>query len=487
LDLPQIYDRLPRLIQGLPGSGVAPDQTLFHPREVGGTLALLLPLPVALLFFGTVRWLRLLSALALLLGGLALLLSLSLQAFLGLGLALFLIAVWRTRWALLALPAGLLALVAWLWSHGPLQAALALLSLDHIIGVGVVLRLEIWSRALAMIGDMPYTGIGLNTFPLILAHFYPGFVLGTESHAHNLFLQTTVDLGLLGLMGFLWLLVAFYYTVIRGYRATNQRDNRVILVGLAAGVLAFAGNGLVDAITLGAKPVAGLFAMLGLAVAIRAVAAQPDTSTAALQEQAPLPVTDRPPSLWRWLVPVSLLASLLFLTVLLAPGTLWHNLGVIRAHPVLLDARRTGVPDREAIQHALVLLNRAPDSGRTSDLMASLYAWHGDYGASLTALERHVASEGPQPLRRYAPAEALRRPLAGESGQDPWDDLLAVYRHWKTRYPDRAENYARLAILWHEYKGDTARAVSILQTGLDHGAEPRGLLTYHLGQIEGQP
>jgi O-antigen ligase len=487
LDLPHIYDRLPRLIEGLPGSGVAPGQTLFHPREVGGTLALLLPLPLALLFFGTVRWLRLLSAVALLLGGLVLLLSLSLQAFLGLGMALFLIAVWRTRWALLTLPAGLLALAVWLWSYGPLRAALALLSLDHVIGVGVVLRLEIWSRALAMIGDMPYTGIGLNSFPLILAHFYPGFVLGTEVHAHNFFLQTAVDLGLPGLLALLWLLVAFAYTVIQGYRATGRRDDRVILVGLAAGVLAFVGNGLVDAITLGAKPVAGLFAMLGLAVAIRAVAAQPVASTPAEQAQARTPVTDRPPSLWRWLVPATLFTALVILTVILAPATWWRNVGAIRAHSVLLDARRTGAPGGEAIQHALEPLSWAPDPGRTSDLVASLYAWQGDYGASVAALERHVASEGSQPMLRYAPAEAFRRPLAGDPDHDPWDDLLAVYRHWQNRYPGRAETYVKSAIIWRQHKGNADRAASILEAGLANNAQPAGLLTYSLSQVRGGP
>jgi hypothetical protein len=47
VEAPGLYDRLPRLIRGLPGSGAAPGQELFHPREVGLAMAVLLPLSLA--------------------------------------------------------------------------------------------------------------------------------------------------------------------------------------------------------------------------------------------------------------------------------------------------------------------------------------------------------------------------------------------------------------------------------------------------------
>ena len=203
IDLPWLYDPLPNLIRGLPGSGVPVATDLFNPRHVGATMAMLLPVALALLFFGRGRWLRLLSAGALVTSGLTLLLSQALQAMLGLALALLLILAWRSRWFLLAIPLGLLAAAGRVSAYGPSRAALALLNWDHPLGVAVVLRLDIWSRAWAMVRDMPFTGVGLNTFPVIQTHFYPGFLLGPESHAHNLFLQTVVDLGLPGLWALL--------------------------------------------------------------------------------------------------------------------------------------------------------------------------------------------------------------------------------------------------------------------------------------------
>jgi hypothetical protein len=106
LDLPQLYDRIPQLIRGLPGSGVAPNQELFHPREVGATMAMLLPLSVVWLFIGRGKMDRLLAAIALLSGALILLLSQAAMGLFGLAIALLLMALWWRRWLLWPAAAG---------------------------------------------------------------------------------------------------------------------------------------------------------------------------------------------------------------------------------------------------------------------------------------------------------------------------------------------------------------------------------------------
>lgn len=70
-------------------------------------------------------------------------------------------------------------------------------------------RLGIWQVALFMFTDYPLLGGGLGSFP----HFYS--VWGTElatdllaSHAHNIFLHLLAETGLLGLVGFLGLLLS---------------------------------------------------------------------------------------------------------------------------------------------------------------------------------------------------------------------------------------------------------------------------------------
>ena len=73
---------------------------------------------------------------------------------------------------------------------------------------GLAGRVEIWSRALMIIADFPFTGAGLGCFEPIVATLYPLFLApqGTVAHAHNLYLQVAVDLGLPGLVAYLALL-----------------------------------------------------------------------------------------------------------------------------------------------------------------------------------------------------------------------------------------------------------------------------------------
>ncbi|MCL5958988.1 MAG: O-antigen ligase family protein [Chloroflexi bacterium] len=521
VNLPVVYDHLPRLIQNIPGSGVPRTSELFNPREVGATMGLLLPLPIALLTLGRQRRLRLLSIAALVVGFIILLLAQSLQAFLGVAMALLLIAAWRNRWFLVALPAFLVALGAGLLVYGPQRAADTLLSPDHLLGIGVVLRLDIWSRALAMVRDMPYTGIGLNTFPLIQTNFYPGYLLGAEPHAHNLFLQTAVDLGLPGLAGLLGLLLAFGFTIARAHRATTDQDRRAILIGLAGGVLAYGGNGLVDTVTLGAKPLAVLWLGLGLAAACLIVSRRESLQAGKLEglkvetpepanlqtfnlptekdakdnseiDQKPAVARKRPvglalrPSLVV-LVPLALLAVLM-LNAVVAPADPPLNLGSIRAHKMALAAR-SGEPapaqawstPEQDLQEAL---SRRPGDPQTYGLLGILFAWQGNYPAAIQALELRAALDAQDPMGRYAPFEALRRSLRGEQDSDRWDDTLRVYSQWATRFPDRAETYAQIAVVWDRFKGDPGQAAAVLRSGLEKRAGPQGLLTYYLAQVE---
>lgn len=483
IDLPWLYDRLPNLVPGLPGSGVPVASDLFNPRHVGATMAMLLPVGFSLLFFGRGRWLRLLSAAALVTSGLILLLSQSLQAILGLALALLLLLTWRSRWFLLAIPLGLLAVVGGVLAYGPSRAALALLSQDHPLGIAVVLRLDIWSRAWAMVRDMPFTGVGLNTFPVIQTHFYPGVLLGPESHAHNLFLQTLVDLGLPGLWALVCLLVTFALTARRAHLATVDRELRALIVGLAAGVLAFVGYGLVDTVTLGAKPAGALFVMLGLAPAILAV----ERARVTVQEPA-APRESRCQAAGRVVLPLASLGILLLAVALAAPATPLLNLGAIRAHKLLVNARATGTVASADLETALGLLRRAeardPGNVYLPDLLGSLYAWQGDYEAALDALARRVMLEPENSVARYAPWLPWLRQLQGQEPGSRWEDLLWVYGNWQSRYPDRAEGYVRSAVVWERFKGEPERARQLLETGLESMAKPEGLLTYYRSRLE---
>ena len=74
------------------------------------------------------------------------------------------------------------------------------------------------------------------------------------AHAHNVLLQTALDLGLVGMAVYaaLWFLIA--RALIRTYRRTKVRVYRALAGGIGAGLLAHFSFNMTDAIALGAKP-----------------------------------------------------------------------------------------------------------------------------------------------------------------------------------------------------------------------------------------
>ena len=297
LPLGPVYERLPRLIDNIPGSLYGG----FHPNEVGGTLALLLPVSVAVGLAawpsspgaeaGAVapaqpvtspqvqgRWARvllsrttlvLLTSLCSILVAGVLLLTQSRSAYLGAAVGLIVLGACRRRWILLLLPLLAIVGIIMLWSLGVQSTLDGLLMLDATGTANG--RFEIWERAVWMLQDFPYTGIGLNTFPRVGDALYPYILLGPEAkvvHAHNNLLQVGVDLGLPGAIAYLALLTAFCVSAWRAFRATTAIPVRFLTAGLFSGMLAHQVFGLTDAITLGAKPGFLLWIIIGMVAAL---------------------------------------------------------------------------------------------------------------------------------------------------------------------------------------------------------------------------
>ncbi|MCG2770070.1 MAG: O-antigen ligase family protein, partial [Anaerolineae bacterium] len=139
-------------------------------------------------------------------------------------------------------------------------------------------REEIWSRALYMIQDFSYTGIGLGTFGVVGPVLYPYFLIGPDAqipHAHNLFLQVTVDLGIPGLISFLSLYggsLWLAWTGCQRARSWGRADEKALFLGLFAGLVAMGIHGMIDAVTWGiVKPAIVPWWVMGLVAALTRV------------------------------------------------------------------------------------------------------------------------------------------------------------------------------------------------------------------------
>ena len=104
-------------------------------------------------------------------------------------------------------------------------AAVALLAVSALAIAGVLperlnplrqtggFRLELWISSLAMIRDHPILGVGLDNFTYLYQQLYLREGAAAEpnlSHPHNWFLHVWLELGIVGLIAFVWLLTRFW-------------------------------------------------------------------------------------------------------------------------------------------------------------------------------------------------------------------------------------------------------------------------------------
>ncbi|MYD93524.1 MAG: O-antigen ligase family protein [Chloroflexi bacterium] len=257
------------------------------PNQIGGALALLAPLGLALSLdeTGSSKNVRRLAAVTVALAITVLLLTQSRSAYVGALLGLTLVGWWRvgrTAWLRrplgrtvlhVALGLGLALLVAVITSTwlAPLDS-----TSDTLTG-----RLRIWTASVLLIGEYLYTGVGPGQFTLVLRAAFPDIgasVAPHIPHAHNFVLQALLDLGLPGSV-LLGLLIAL---VVRGLilTARDSRDSSIQLlaVGLAGSLLAFFVYGLTDTIAPGARGGLPFWLVLGLGLACGRLQREPQVT-----------------------------------------------------------------------------------------------------------------------------------------------------------------------------------------------------------------
>ena len=108
------------------------------------------------------------------------------------------------------------------------------------------MRLAVWEETIALLKDHPITGAGLTGYQIALAPYHQEwrkdvspYKLEIFLYPHNIFLNFWVELGLGGLIIFLWLLLVF------GKIVWQKRANPLVQLSAAA-MVALLVHGLVD-------------------------------------------------------------------------------------------------------------------------------------------------------------------------------------------------------------------------------------------------
>ncbi|MCB0207896.1 MAG: O-antigen ligase family protein [Anaerolineae bacterium] len=131
-------------------------------------------------------------------------------------------------------------------------------------------RLNLYQNSFYLLRDYPFTGIGLgDTFAMVYSHYQLLIHVPYLYYAHNILLAVSLGQGLLGLIAFLWLLIAFYWFVYKAEQVGVRRQHRYIFRAAWLGVTATFVHGFMDASQFSDDrwTMVMLFALLGLAVA----------------------------------------------------------------------------------------------------------------------------------------------------------------------------------------------------------------------------
>jgi hypothetical protein len=189
-------------------------------------------------------------------------------------------------------------------------------------------------------------------------------------------------------------------------------------------------------------------------------------------------------------IPLVILAFVIILILVITPTALTKNYGLIFAHQGLYQAHDTGTPPQRTLQAAQSYLIKSyetdPENVYVADTLGRIFAWEDNYGQATQNFTQRVTIDSQDPFDTYYPPTSLLRKLNGESmsAEDHWEDLIKVYRQWMNRYPDHAEHYVRLAMVWDLYNDDPERAASILNAGLENNAQPAGILRDYLQKLQ---
>jgi len=127
-----------------------------------------------------------------------------------------------------------------------------------------------------IIRTYPFLGVGINNYTEVMQDYdtiETRLASITPYQVHNIFLQVTAEMGIMGFAIFIWLILMVYKEGL-SYIKISEGPMSNIVVGLIAGITAFLIHGLVDAASLGNHLFLIFWFLAGIVIAIRKIESQ---------------------------------------------------------------------------------------------------------------------------------------------------------------------------------------------------------------------
>ena len=427
---------------------VPPARAFMHPNALAGIAAASLPPDLALaIHFARARaWFKtgiLLCFAVMLIWGLAAFDSrgawFALSIVGGAALAIYLARKFRfhqnrTVWAIAVL-LGVGAFFALLYFQDNARALFVSAAQTNAAHYDGVPRELLYQQVWRVLQDYFFTGSGLGTFPMVYSTYALHIHVYLLPHAHNIFLQTWLEQGLLGIGALMWFVLAFYAHMFK----TRAEWNWLAAGGLAATSVMLL-HGMIDAPFWYADITRALF-FLPFAFALAGVAA-PSSRRAELKIGAGVAIALVVFVLWFGMPIVPRLyanvASLIQTRIELGPNASKDTW-------VEYTRRTANYADAEKI-FGLALARDAQDV-TSNQRMAIIEIARGDYDAARTFALAAFARDAGHPVTLQ---------LLGEVYLGLGQDELA-YAYW-FQVADAVNKLRVLSQVRYQRRGDFARA-----------------------------
>lgn len=213
------------------------------PNGVGLFLAPLIPLAFYLLKQKTNLWQYIISIISIPLGILAILFAKSTGGLIGVAAGIGLLMIISKKFRRPTIIFGALCLIGlFLMPNNPIKQELLLQDRSG------QLRVAMWGETVEFLANNPIFGAGLASYKTLIYPYRIDKWIEVFHHPHNIFLTMWVNLGILGLAGFVWILVWFYRVgfslIMRNSKFKIQNFNLGLF--LLASMTTLITTGLVD-------------------------------------------------------------------------------------------------------------------------------------------------------------------------------------------------------------------------------------------------
>ena len=130
-------------------------------------------------------------------------------------------------------------------NRSSITAAERAISAFDMQGISLREHLLKWQSTMDMIKDRPLFGSGLGTFPLYYLNYQADFLqrnpeylnfVGKAEEAHNEYLQIWAEMGIIGLLLFLLIIIIFYRTNLNSIKKIKTIEGKIVIIGLISGV-----------------------------------------------------------------------------------------------------------------------------------------------------------------------------------------------------------------------------------------------------------